>query len=71
VLFKVLKEKGVPMVEEVLTETPFGNHHEIVVDIDVTKIARENLTVSEGRDAAVTVAGTTRDDAVEEERVEV
>jgi hypothetical protein len=53
-LFQALKQKEVLMVEDVLTETPSGDHHEIAVDIEVTKIASENLTASEGRDAAET-----------------
>jgi hypothetical protein len=43
-----LKEKEVPMVEEVPTETPSGDHRKIALDIDVAKIASENLTMAEG-----------------------
>jgi hypothetical protein len=49
-LFQALKDKGVPMVEEVPTKAPSGDHHEIVVDVEVAKIASENLTTSEGQD---------------------
>jgi hypothetical protein len=55
-LFHALKEKEVLMVEEVPTETPSRDHHEIVVDVEVANIASENLTC---------------DDAEEEERAEV
>jgi hypothetical protein len=44
----VLKEKEILMVDEVLTETPSKDHREIAVDIEVAKIANENLTASEG-----------------------
>jgi hypothetical protein len=58
------------MVEQVPTEAPSGDHHEIAVDV-VAKFKSGNLTASEGRDAAETAASATRDDAKEEEREEV
>jgi hypothetical protein len=65
-IFQALKEKEVPMVEEILTKTPSGDHRKIVVDIEVAKIASENLTTSEGRDAVETITGVTHDNAEEE-----
>jgi hypothetical protein len=70
-LFQVLKEKEVPMVEQVPTEAPSGDHHEIAVDVEVAKFKSGDLIASEGRDAAETTAGATHDDAKEEEREEV
>jgi hypothetical protein len=70
-LFQALKEKEVPMVEEVPTETPSRDYHEIAMDVEVTKSARGNLTMSEGQDIAETVTGTPHDDAEQEERAEV
>jgi hypothetical protein len=70
-LFQVLKEKEILMVEEVPTKTPSGDHLETTMDVEVAKIVSENLTASEGRHAVETVAGVTRGDAGEEERVEV
>jgi hypothetical protein len=61
-----IERKKVLMVEEVLTNTPFGDHHKIDVDIEVAKIVSNNLAASEGRDATKTVAGATHDDAEEE-----
>jgi hypothetical protein len=58
----VLKEKEDPMVEEVPTETPSGDHRKIAMDVDVAKIASKNLTPSEGRDTAETIASVTHDD---------
>jgi hypothetical protein len=69
--FQALKEKDVLMVEEVLTETPSKHHCKIAVDIDVTKIVREHLTMFEGQDAAETIADATRDNVEEEERAKV
>jgi hypothetical protein len=69
--FQALKEKETLVVEEVPAETPSRDHHEIVVDVEVAKIASENLTTSEGQDAAKIVAGTTPDDVEQEERPEV
>jgi hypothetical protein len=66
-LFQLLKEK----VEEVPIDTPSGEYREIAVDVEVAKIASENLTTSEGQDATETVAGVTHDDAEQEERVDV
>jgi hypothetical protein len=70
-LFQALKEKEVPMVEEDPTETPSRDYHEIAMDVEVTKSASGNLTMSEGQDIAETVTGAPHDDAEQEERAEV
>jgi hypothetical protein len=62
---------GYNYVLDAPAETPSGDHHEIVVEVEVMKIVNENLTTSEGQDAVETVAGATPDDAEQEKRVEV
>jgi hypothetical protein len=43
--FQALKEKEDPVVEDAPTETPPGDRHEIAVDVEVVKIAYENLVM--------------------------
>jgi hypothetical protein len=57
----VLKDKEGPVAEEVPTETLFGDHREIAVDVEIAKIASENLTMSEGEDAMEVIASMTHD----------
>jgi hypothetical protein len=58
-----LKEKEDLVANDAPAATPSGDHHEIVVDVEVMKITNKNLTMSEGQDVAVTVAGATPDGA--------
>jgi hypothetical protein len=69
--FQALKEKEDLLVEDAPAETTFGDHRKIVVDVDVAKIANENLTTSKGQDVAEAVAGVTPDSAEQEKRAEV
>jgi hypothetical protein len=58
-----LKEKEDPVADDAPAETPSRDPREIVVDVEVAKTADENLTMSEGHDAAKTVVGVTSDGA--------
>jgi hypothetical protein len=58
-----LKEREDLTVGDVPAETPSWDHCEIAVDVEVAKITSENLTTSEGQDAAETAAEETPDDA--------
>jgi hypothetical protein len=59
------------MVENDLVETPFGDHLEPAVDLEIAKIASQNLTTSDGQGATRTIGDMTLNVADEEERAEV
>jgi hypothetical protein len=59
------------MAEEVPVETLSGDHRKIAVDVEITKIASENLTTSEGQDVAEVIASMTHDNAGQEKGAEV
>jgi hypothetical protein len=67
----MLKYKEGPVAEEVPAKTLSGDHREIAMDIEITKIASENLTTSEGQDVAEVFTSMTHDNAGQEKRVEV
>jgi hypothetical protein len=69
--FQASKEKEEKMVENVPIETPSEDHPEMDVNPEIVKIASQNLTPSDGQDAAKTIAGGTPNDTDREERVEV
>jgi hypothetical protein len=65
------KEKEKNVIENIPVETPSRDHPEGAVDLDVLKIASENLTTSHGLGAVETVPDVTSDDVDEEDRAEV
>jgi hypothetical protein len=69
--FQASKEKETLSVEEVSTESVSGDPLGLAVDIEVAKIARKNLTTSEGLTAAKSISGATLDNVEQEKRVEV
>jgi hypothetical protein len=69
--FQALKEKQEKTIGNAHVETPSGDHPKGVVDLEIVKIASEDLTTSEGPGAAKTVAGVACNDAEQEERMEV
>jgi hypothetical protein len=69
--FQASKENETLSVEEVPAKALSGDPHELAVDVEVTKIASENLTTSEGLPATETVSGVTADDVEREKRAEV
>jgi hypothetical protein len=69
--FQTLKEKEDSVVNDAPVETPSGDHGEIAVYVEVTKIKNENLTASEGHDATETITGAIPDDTEQEKRAEV
>jgi hypothetical protein len=69
--FQALKENEDPMAEDAPAETPLEDCREIAMDVEVAKIANENLATSEGQDAVETITGVTPDDTEQEKRAEV
>jgi hypothetical protein len=69
--FQALNEKEEEMVENTPVETPSGDHLEADVDLEITKIASQNLTAFNGQGATKIIGELIPNDADEEERAEV
>jgi hypothetical protein len=61
--FQALKEKEEEMVENGPTENPLRDHCEGAVDVEIARIASENLTAFDGQGVAETVVVVIPNDA--------
>jgi hypothetical protein len=69
--FQALKEKEEEMVENAPMETPSRDHPKAIVDLEIMKIASQNLTMFDGQGATKAVIGVTPNDTDQEEGVKV